>query len=77
MAFTSSLARDHSQRHVHARRHDRVPQETTKSTLGDLIAALTEETRCYIRNEEEIYRIVAYMVTDLLSRRRYLSRTWH
>jgi len=77
VAFTSSLARDHSQRHVHARRHDRVPREAAKSTLGDLIVALTEETRSYIREEEEVYRVVAYMVTDLLSRRRCLSRTWH
>ncbi|MGH7766931.1 MAG: hypothetical protein ACREQP_05705, partial [Candidatus Binatia bacterium] len=63
--------------HVHARRHDRVPRETTKSTLGDLIAALTEEAQCYVRDEAEVYEIVAYMVNDLLSRRRCLSGTWH
>jgi hypothetical protein len=70
VAFTSALARD-------TRRHDHVPKETAKSTLGDLIVALTEETECYVDDEQEVYRTVAYMVSDLLSRRRFLSGAWH
>ena len=77
MAFTSPLVRDHSQRRIHARKQDRLPRERIQSTLGELIVALTEETRCYIRDEEEVHKVVAHIVNDLLSRRRCLSRTWH
>jgi hypothetical protein len=60
---------------VYTRRHVRAPEETKKSTLGDLVEALTEETKCYVHDEREVYKIVSYMVTDLLSRRRCLSRS--
>jgi hypothetical protein len=73
VAFTSALAREREQ----SLRHALNRRDKTKSTLGDLIAALTDETRCYVRDQEEVYRIVAYMVNDLLSRRRCLSRIWH
>ena len=48
-------------------------------TLGDLIVALTEETRPYVSDEEEVYRLVAYMVTDILNRseKRKASKKWH
>ena len=48
-------------------------------TLGDLIVALTEETRRYVSDEEEVYRLVAYMVTDILNRseKRKTSKKWH
>jgi len=36
------------------------------TTLGDLIVALTEETRKYVHDDEEVYRLVSYMVSDLL-----------
>lgn len=73
MAFTSALAREREQ----SLRQAPIRRDKTKSTLGELIAALTEETRHYVRDEEEVNRIVAYMVNDLLSRRRCLSSTWH
>ena len=76
MAFTNSLARDHSRRHLQNQKQLHIPQARAESTLGDLIVTLTEETRSYVRDEEEVYRIVAYMVKDLLSRRRCLSRSW-
>jgi hypothetical protein len=38
------------------------------TTLGNLIVALTEETRKYVHNDEEVYRLVSYMVSDLLIR---------
>jgi len=77
VAFTSSLARDHSQRRIHARRQYGIHRDRLQSTLGDLIVALTEETRSYVRDEQEVYRVVAHIVNGLLSRRRCLSRTWH
>jgi hypothetical protein len=48
-------------------------------TLGDLIVALTQETRRYVRDEEEVYRLVAYMVTDILNRseKSKASKKWH
>ncbi len=48
-------------------------------TLGDLIVELTEETRRYVRDEEEVYRLVAYMVTNILARseKRKISKNWH
>jgi len=38
------------------------------TTLGDLIVALTDETRRYVDDDEEVYRLVAYMVSDILVR---------
>ena len=38
------------------------------TTVGDLIVALTEETRRYVHDDEEVYRLVAYMVSDILVR---------
>jgi hypothetical protein len=73
VAFTNALAREREQ----SLRHAPIRRDKTKSTLGDLIAALTDETRCYVRDQEEVNRIVAYMVNDLLSRRRWLSRVLH
>ena len=47
--------------------------------MGDLIVALTQETRRYVSDEEEVYRLVAYMVTDILNRseKRKASKKWH
>jgi hypothetical protein len=38
------------------------------TTLGDLIVALTEETRRYVHDDDEVYRLVSYMLTDILIR---------
>jgi len=51
--------------------------ETENSTLGELIAALTDETAHFVRDEKEVYRVVAYMVTDLLNKQRYDSKVTH
>jgi len=60
------------------RRHISRP-EPKIVTLGDLIVALTEETRRYVSDEEEVYRLVAYMVADILNRseKRKASKKWH
>jgi hypothetical protein len=70
VATISAVAR-HSPRHVH------VAGERGNSTLGDLIVALTDETSRFVHDEKKVYRLVAYMVTDLLFRFRLFSRRWH
>ena len=47
------------------------------STLGELIAALTDETSHFVRDEKEVYRVVAYMVADLLNKQRLDSKVTH
>ncbi|MGH7855675.1 MAG: hypothetical protein ACREP3_19680 [Candidatus Binatia bacterium] len=42
---------------------------TVETTLGNLIAALIEETSAYVRDEKEACRVVAFMLTHLLSSR--------
>jgi hypothetical protein len=51
--------------------------ELGQSTLGELIVALTDEAGQIVRDEREVYRVVAYIVTDLLNKSRLVSRTEH
>lgn len=51
--------------------------EMDNSTLGELIAALTDETAHFVHDEKEVYRVVAYMVTDLLNKQRHESKVTH
>jgi len=37
-----------------------------ETTVGDLIVALTEETYLLVRDEQVAYRIVAYLLSNLL-----------
>lgn len=46
--------------------------QTVETTLSNLIAALTEEARAHVRDEKEAYRIVAFMLTNLLNTRAVL-----
>ena len=39
-----------------------------QTTLGELITALSEETRPFLRNERETSIVVGYIFNDLLSR---------
>ena len=50
--------------------------DTVKTTLGDLIATLTEETAEVIRDEREANKIVAFIVTHMLNRSAPASRRW-
>jgi hypothetical protein len=43
--------------------------ERVETTLGDLIVALTEETHRFISDEHETYELVAYLLSERLSRR--------
>ncbi len=39
---------------------------TVETTLGDLIAALTEEAIPFVHNEKKAYNVVAFMLMQLL-----------
>jgi hypothetical protein len=43
--------------------------EKVETTLGDLIVALTEETHRFINDERETYELVAYLLSERLTRR--------
>ena len=45
-----------------------------KTTLGDLIVALTDETRVFVRDEKVAYGVVADIVSKFLSSARISSR---
>lgn len=47
-----------------------------ETTLGDLIAALTEETSQYVHDEKEACKVVAFMLTHLLNNSGAASRRW-
>jgi hypothetical protein len=49
-------------------------RETTETTLGSLIAALTDETSQFVRDEKEIYQVVAFMLAHLLNHSDTASR---
>jgi hypothetical protein len=40
--------------------------QRTETTLGNLIAALTEEVSRYVHDEKKAYEVVAFMLTHLL-----------
>jgi hypothetical protein len=52
-------------------------EPTANSTLRDLILALTDETARFVRDEDEIVKVVAYIVSDLLYNARRFSGSWH
>ena len=45
-----------------------------KTTLGDLIVALTDETRLFVRDEKVAYRVVADIVSKFLTNAKITSR---
>ncbi len=51
--------------------------KTLKTTLGDLILALTEETTRLVRDEKEACKLVAVMLVDLLNHSASASKSWH
>jgi hypothetical protein len=44
--------------------------ENVKTTLGDLIAAVTSELSAWINDSPGIYIVASYIVSDLLSKRK-------
>ena len=51
--------------------------EKIDTTLGDLIVALTEETSRLVHDEREIYKVVAYILSDLVYESGSISTSWH
>ena len=51
-------------------------EEMPRTTLGDLIVALTEETSQYLNDEREINKVVAFRLTHLLNNASPASRRW-
>jgi hypothetical protein len=52
-------------------------EQTPNNTFGDLIVALTDEAGRFVHEEEYIYKVVAYIVSDLLYSSRLFFRRWH
>jgi len=50
---------------------------TVNTTLGNLIAALTDEAAQYVTDENEVYQIVSFMLGYLLNNSRVNSRRCH
>jgi hypothetical protein len=51
--------------------------EIIETTLGDLVVALTEETAPFIDDKEELYKLVGFMLSNLLnSETARTSRYW-
>lgn len=52
--------------------------ETVETTLGELIAVLTEETARFVHDEKEAYLLVALILRDLLHNGEdTFNQTWH
>ena len=52
------------------------PDKTLETTLGDLIAALTEETAPFVRDEKEACEVVAHMLEHFLPIAGTSSKVW-
>jgi hypothetical protein len=52
-------------------------EEKVDTTFGDLIVALTEETGRFVHDEKEVYKVVAYILSDLLYNSESISKSWH
>ena len=51
--------------------------ERLDTNLGDLVAALTEETVQLVPDEKLAHTLVAYMLADVLNNWRTISNIWH
>jgi hypothetical protein len=51
--------------------------EKLDTTLGDVVAALTEETVQLVPDEKLAHTLVANMLADVLNNWRTISNTWH
>ena len=50
--------------------------EFISTNIGDLVVALREETALYVRDQHEVDKLVAFMLTHLLNNSRAASGTW-
>ncbi len=52
-------------------------EEKVDTTFGDLIAVLAEETGRFVHDEKEVYKVVAYILSDLFHNSESISKSWH
>jgi hypothetical protein len=45
-------------------------QKVIRTTLGDLIAAVTDEVKPLVRDPSGLYMVVSYIINDVLARHR-------
>jgi hypothetical protein len=45
-------------------------QKVIRTTLGDLIAAVTDEVKPFVRDPSGLYTVVSYILNDVLARHR-------
>ena len=45
-------------------------QKVIRTTLGDLVAAVTDEVKPFVRDPSALYMVVSYILNDLLARHR-------
>jgi hypothetical protein len=45
-------------------------QKVIRTTLGDLIAAVTDEVKPFVRDPSSLYMVVSYILNDVLARHR-------
>ena len=50
---------------------NRETEKVIRTTLGDLIAAVTDEVKPFVREPSGAYRVVSYILDDLLARHRH------
>ena len=43
-------------------------QKVIKTTLGELIAAVTDEVKPFVRDASSLYMVVSYILNDVLAR---------
>ena len=51
--------------------------ENLDTTLGELIAALTDETIQLVPDEKLAHALVVYMLAEIFDNSRMISQTWH
>jgi hypothetical protein len=51
-------------------------EEKVDTMLGDLIVALTEETSRFVHDEREMYKVVAYILSNMY-KSGSISTSWH
>jgi len=48
-------------------------RKVIRTTLGDLIAAVTDEVKPFVREPSGVYTVVSFILNDLLARHRHRS----
>ena len=48
-------------------------EKLIRTTLGDLIAAVTDEVKPFVREPSGVYTVVSFILNDLLARHRHRS----